>query len=213
MNKVFFDVGITIDGYIAGPNRGPANPLGDNGVKIHDWMFKQKSFLSHLGIEGGLEYNKDNDLISDTIGRIGANIMGMNMFVEGEASWPEESPFHTPVYVLTHTKREPWERPGGTVFYFTDEPIDSVLAKAKKDAGKKDVRISGGADVIIQYLNAGLIDEFNIHIAPMMLGGGVRLFEKIDAGKNSFELTNVFNSPAVTHLFYGVSNNKKERAE
>lgn len=206
MSKVFFDVGISLDGYIAGPNIGPQNPIGDGGLAIHDWMFKQKSFREHLGMEGGEDNNRDNDIIDETFNRIGSNIMGYHMFVEGEANWPEEAPFHTPVYVLTHHQREPWARRGGTTFYFTNEPINAVLHKAKKNAGKKDVRISGGADVIQQYLNAGLIDEFIIHIAPMMLGRGVKLFENLNIESFSFEINNVVNSPLVTHLFYNVIN-------
>ena len=215
MSKVFVDVGISLDGFIAGPNGGPKNPLGDNGLKIHEWMFNQKSFRSHLGMEGGETNNADNDIIENIFNRIGANIMGKKMFIEGEANWPEKAPFNCPVYVLTHQKREPWERPGGqtsqgyaltgTTFYFTNEDIRDVLKKAKKAAGTKDVRISGGADVIQQYLNAGLIDEFSIHLAPLMLGDGVRLFENINKEKFSLEIKEVINSPKVTHLFYKIN--------
>ncbi|HSD64422.1 MAG TPA: dihydrofolate reductase family protein [Ignavibacteriaceae bacterium] len=209
MSKVFFDVGISLDGFIAGPNGGTTNPLGDGGIAIHDWMFRQKSFLEHLGMEGGEENNTDNDIITDTIKRIGANIMGKNMFVEGEISWPEEAPFHTPVFVLTKEPRNPWKRKGGTTFYFVNEEIEKVLSKAKDAAGQKDVRISGGADVIRQYLNAGLIDEFIIHIAPLFLGTGVRLFEKTDNRKVSFEISKVVGSPLVTHISYNVKNKVK----
>jgi dihydrofolate reductase len=208
MGKVFFDVGITVDGYIAGPNGGPANPLGDGGISIHDWMFRQKSFREHLNMEGGEDNNQDNDIISSIFNRIGANIMGKRMFEEGEANWPEEAPFNTPVYVLTGQKREPWKRKGGTIFYFTNEPIEAVLQKARKEAGQKDVRISGGADVIRQYLNACLIDEFAVHIAPMILGRGVRLFENIKKEKFSVEISSTIHSPLVTHLFYKVQNHK-----
>jgi dihydrofolate reductase len=207
MSKVFFELGITLDGYIARPNGGAKNPLGDGGISIHDWMFKQKTFLSHLKLEVGETNNKDNDIIEETFNRIGANIMGKRMFEEGEANWPEEAPFHCPVNVLTHQKREPWERKGGTIFYFTDDDIHKVLEKAKKDAGKKDVRISGGANAIRQFLNAGLIDEFNLHLAPMMLSKGVRLFEKIDKEKFSFEILEVVNSSTFTHLKYKVVHN------
>jgi len=207
MSKVFFDVGISLDGYIAGPNGGPQNPLGDEGIKIHNWMFKQKAFLQHINLEGGETDNIDNDIIESIFNRIGANIMGKRMFVEGEANWPEDAPFHCPVFVLTHEKREPWIRPGGTTFYFTDDDIHTVLAKAKKLAGKKDVRISGGARVIQQYLNAGLIDEFSLHIAPIIMGSGVHLLEHLDKSKFSFEIKDVVNSPTVTHLFYNVINN------
>jgi dihydrofolate reductase len=180
MSKVFVDVGISLDGFIAGPNGGAKNPLGDGGMNIHEWMFKQKAFREHLGMEGGETNNTDNDIIENIFNRIGANIMGKNMFVEGEANWPEEAPFHCPVYVLTKEKRGPWERPGGTMFYFVNEDIHTVLEKAKMSAGKKDIRISGGASVIQQYLNAGLIDEFSIHLAPIMMGSGVRLFKNIN---------------------------------
>ena len=173
MSKVFFDVGITLDGFIAGQNGGAKNPLGDDGLKIHNWMFKQKAFLSHIKLEGGDENNPDNELIESLFNRIGANIMGNKMFVEGEANWPEEAPFHCPVYVLTHQKREPWER-------------------------------YGGASVIQQYLNAGLIDEFTLHTVPMIMGKGVRLFENIVKEKCPVEISEVVDSPMVTHLFYKV---------
>ncbi len=206
MSKVFFNVGITLDGFIAGPNCGAKNPLGENGIKIHEWMFRQKGFLSHLKLEGGETNNKDNDIIEETFNRIGANIMGKNMFIEGEANWPEEAPFHCPVYVLTNQKRKPWERPGGTTFFFTNDNIHSVLEKAEKAAGNKDVRISGGASAIQQYLNAGLIDESSLHIAPIIMGKGVKLFESIDKEKFSVEIKEVVNSQMVTHLFYKVIN-------
>lgn len=208
MSKVFVDLGISLDGFIAGPNRGAKNPLGDEGMNIHQWMFKQKAFLKHLNLPNEGETGEDNDLVEKTFNRIGANIMGKNMFIEGEANWPEEAPFQCPVYVLTHQKREPWERPGGTTFYFTNEDIHKVLEKAKKDAGNKDVRISGGADVVQQYLNASLVDELDLHVAPIMLGKGVRVFEKIDKEKFSLEVADVINSPMVTHLFYKVVNHK-----
>src|SRR3989304_2025893 len=169
MSKVFVDLGISLDGFIAGPNGGAKNPLGDDGISIHNWMFKQEAFLQHLKLEGGETNNKDNDIIEEIFNRIGANIMGKKMFIEGEANWPEEAPFNCPVYVLTKEKREPWERPGGTTFYFTKDNLEATLLEAKKSAGNKDVRISGGASVIQSYLNAGLIDEFVLHIAPIML--------------------------------------------
>ena len=208
MSKVFFDVGVSLDGYIAGLNGGAQNPLGDGGMNIHEWMFKQKSFRDHLGMEGGERDNADNEIVEYIFNRIGANIMGKKMFIEGEANWPENAPFHCPVFVLTHEKREPWVRPGGTTFYFTDEDIQEVLKKSKQAAGNKDVRISGGARTIQQYLNAGLIDEFNIHIAPIILGSGVQLFEHLDKSKFSFKIKDVVNSPEVTHLNYVVKNKR-----
>ena len=166
----------------------------------------KRAFLKHLKLEGGETNNPDNDLIEKTFNRIGANIMGKNMFVEGEANWPEEAPFHCPVYVLTNEKREPWERPGGTTFYFVSYNIKTVLEKAEEAAGSKDVRISGGAQTIQRYLNGGLIDEFNIHIAPIMINKGVRLFENVEKEKFTVEIIDVINSPIVTHLFFKVIN-------
>ncbi len=211
MSKVFVDIGISIDGFIAGKNGGPTNPLGDGGIKIHDWMFKQKAFLQHLGLAGGETNTKDGEIIENIFTRIGANIMGKRMFEEGEANWPEEAPFHTPVFVLTHQKREPWERKGGTTFYFVNDGIKSAFAKAKAATGNKDIRISGGAHTIQQYLNAGFVDEFNIHLAPVMLESGVRLFDKIKKENFSLEINNVIHSQMVTHLFYKVINNNSNQ--
>ena len=206
MSKVFVDLGISLDGFIAGLNGGPKNPLGDGGINIHSWMFKQKAFMQHLKLDGEGEESTDNEIVEKTFNRIGANIMGNRMFEEGEVNWPEEAPFHCPVFVLTHKKREQWERPGETIFYFTDEHINEVLKKAKEAAGKKDVRISGGAITIQQFLNAGLVDEVNIHIAPILIGAGVRLFEHLNKNKFTFEIKDVVNSSEVTHLFYDIKN-------
>lgn len=137
MSKVFVDVGISLNGFIAGPNGRAKNSLGNGGIAIHNWMFKQKVFLEHLKLEGREANNTDNDIIEEIFNRIGANIMGKNMFIEGEANWPEEAPFNCPVYVLTYQKREQWERPGGraaagTTFYFVNDDMQTVLEKAKK---------------------------------------------------------------------------------
>ena len=204
MSNIFFDIGLSLDGFMAGLNGGPNNPLGDEGVKIHDWMFKQKAFLEHLSLPGGESDNIDNTIIEEIFNRTGASILGKRMFEEGEANWPEDAPFRTPVYVLTHQKRDPWIRKGGTTFYFVNDGIESALLQAKQAAGNKDVRISGGANTIQQYLNAGLIDEFMIHVAPIMLSSGVRLFENIKKEKSSFEIIEAINSPRVTHLRYKV---------
>jgi len=164
--------------------------------------------LKHSKLDDGQENNIDNKIIENTFNRIGANIMGKRMFEEGEANWPEEAPLHCPVFVLTHKKREPLERPGGTTFFFTDEDINTVLEKGREAAGKKDVRISGGAITIQQYLNAGLVDEVNIHIAPIFIGAGIRLFDHLDKNKFIFQISEVVNSPEVTHLFHKVENKK-----
>lgn len=204
MSKVFFSTAISLDGYSAGANGGAANPLGDGGAQLHQWMFDTRSFQEMLGIEGKGETGKNNDILMDLQLRTGANIIGKRMFDEGEHLWPEDAPFHTPVYVLTHEQREPWTRNGGTTFFFTSATLERVLQQAKHAAGDKDVRITGGANVIQQYLNAGLVDEFTLHIVPVMLGSGVRLFDNMDHSKLTFELVEAVQSAAVSHMRYKV---------
>ena len=204
MSKVFVSVGLSLDGFIAGSNRGPQNPLGDGGREIHGWAFRQKAFLQRLNLPGG-EEGRDGEIVAATFDRIGANIMGRRMFNEGEASWPEDAPFRTPVYVLTSSPRDPWQRPGGTTFYFETGGIRPALEKAKAAAGKKDVRISGGAHAIRQYLSAGLVDELHIQLAPVVLGSGLRLFDYIDPDTFSLTIEDVVASPLTTHLQYRVS--------
>ncbi len=204
MTTVFFDVAMSLDGYIAGPNRGPKNPLGDGGVDMHTWMFNTATFreLLHLG-EGG-ETGSDDDLVKRVFARAGAHVMGRHMFEEGEVSWPEDAPFHSPVFVLTHDKRAPWERKGGTTFYFVTDGIESALEQAKAAAKGKDVRISGGAYTIKEYIQAGLIDEFTLHIAPMLLGEGARLLDRFSRDKLKIEQIEATGSELVTHISYRV---------
>jgi dihydrofolate reductase len=201
MTKVFFDTAVSLDGFMAGENRGPANPLGDRGTSIHDWMFKQKAFLEQHGMGGGTESGRENELIRESIGRTGACIMGKRMFEEGEPNWPEDL-FKTDVYVLTREKRDPWIQKGSTVFYFTDESPDTVLEKAKKSAGEKDVRIQGGAQTIQQFLNAGLVDEGLVHISPVVLGKGIRLFDNLYRDRFEPEIAEIISSGHVTHIRY-----------
>ena len=201
MSKIIFDSGISLDGFLAGENRGPKNPMGGVSGKIHAWMFHQKAFWEHLGMEGGKEDGMDGQYIRETIARTGAYIMGKRMFEEGEAVWPNDL-YKADVYVLTHEKREPWVQEGTTTFYFINDGIESALNKAKVSAKGKDIRIQGGANTIQQYLNAGLVDEFFIHIAPVFIGKGIRLFEGMDAEKYSIEILEVITSSWTTHLKY-----------
>jgi len=204
MSKVFFDVGVSLDGYIAGPNRGPKNPLGDGGVGMHEWIFRTATFRDRLGLGGAGEASVDDATVKHVFERTGANVMGRCMFDEGEVNWPEDAPFRSPVFVLTHDVREPWVRKGGTTFYFVTDGIESALAQAKAAAKGKDVRISGGAETIRQYLDAGHIDEFTLHIAPVILGEGVRLFHRLSPEKLKVEQTASSGSPLVTHVDYRV---------
>jgi dihydrofolate reductase len=201
MSKVFFDVGVSLDGYLAGPNRGPGNPLGDGGTRIHEWMFQTATFLERLGLSGG-EASPDDALVREVFARAGAYIMGRRMFDEGEIGWPENPPFRAPVYVLTHAAREPWPRQGGTTFYFVTDGIMNALEQARAVAGGKDVRVSGGADTIRQFIDAGLIDEFTLHIAPVLLGSGIRLLDHLDPARFRLEQVGGISSPLVIHIDY-----------
>jgi dihydrofolate reductase len=205
MSKIFFDSGISLDGYMAGDNRSPQNPMGGVSAQIHNWMFNQKAFWEHLGMDGGNEDGPDGKFIRETIARTGAYIMGKRMFEEGEVHWPEDL-FKADVYVLTHEKREPWIQKGTTTFYFINDGIESALDKAKQSAKGKDVRLQGGVDSIQQFLNAGLVDEIFLHIAPVILGSGSRLFDGIDKSKFDIEIINVVHSPLTTHLHYRLTN-------
>jgi dihydrofolate reductase len=127
------------------------------------------------------------------------------MFDGGERFWPEEAPFHTPVFVLTNQVRSPWERPGGTTFYFVNDGIESALRQAREVVGDRDIRIAGGANAILQYLNAGLVDEFSIALAPVFFGAGIRLFDGIDRSKVAVDIVEALHSPFVTHLRYALT--------
>ncbi|HEY8091025.1 MAG TPA: dihydrofolate reductase family protein, partial [Polyangiaceae bacterium] len=169
------------------------------------WLFGQRVFREKLRLGEGGETGPDNRFLEAIFDRIGANVMGKRMFDEGERSWPEEAPFHTPVFVLTHEVRAPWERKGGTTFHFVNDGIETALRRAREAAGPKDVRISGGGATVLQYLNAGLVDELLLSLAPTFLGGGgVRLFEGLDRNAVDVSIVEVVSSPKVTHLRYAL---------
>jgi dihydrofolate reductase len=209
MGKVFVNIGLSLDGYMA--PEGMALEYWDRpeyknwGVKwgaLMSWVLKQRYFRENLKFGSGGETGPVNDMLRHTMERSGANIMGKRMFDQGERSWPEEAPFHTPVYVLTHKKREPWVRPGGTTFYFFNDGPARALEKARESAGGRDIRISGGADVIQQYLSMGVIDELEIALAPVLFGSGRRLFENLREPVPQFRIDKVLNTPDATHLRY-----------
>lgn len=204
MSMVYVSVGISLDGYIAGPNRGPENPMGGASPTLHAWIWEQRAFRQKLGLADGGETGADNRIVEEMFARPGVTIIGKRMFDEGERSWPEEAPFHTPVFVVTHEKRAPWERKGGTTFHFVNDGIEAALHRAREAAGGKDIRIGGGADLVRQYLNAGLVDELSLSVAPLLLGQGLRLFDGVDRTKVALHAPQVTASPKVTHLRYPV---------
>lgn len=203
MGKVFVDVGMSLDGFIAGPNGRPGNPLGDGGMRIHQWVYPLASFRERVGLTGG-DTNQDDEIVRAVFARAGAYVMGRRMFDEGEVGWPENPPFRAPVFVVTHQARDPWVRQGGTTFTFATEDIERALEQAKAAAGDRDVRVSGGANVIRQFIEAGLVDELTIHLAPVLLGDGVRLFDHVGTEEMALERMEVLDSPLVTHLKYRV---------
>lgn len=204
MGKVFVDMGMSLDGYIAGPNRGPDNPLGDGGPRIHEWMFRAHSWRERQQLGGG-EANQDDAIADETFSRAGAYIMGRHMFEEGEHHWPDPPPFQAPVFVLTSQPRDPWVRQGGTTFTFVTDGIERALREAQSIAGEKDVQISGGANVVRQYLNAGYVDDIQIHLAPILLGAGVRLFDCVDTDRARLSIDRVVQSSDVIHMGYAVT--------
>lgn len=204
MTKVFVSMGISLDGCVAEPNRSIENMGSEGWMSLHRWVFAQKAFREHLGLGEGGETGEDNRFLASVFDRTGVSIMGKKMFNEGERAWPEEAPFRSPVFVVTHEVRAPWERKGGTTFYFVNDGIDAALRRAREVAGGKDIRISGGADIVRQYLNAGLVDELVLSVAPTFLGKGLKLFDGIDAAGLGLEILEAIPSPQVTHLRYAV---------
>jgi dihydrofolate reductase len=209
MSKVFVNIAMSLDGYMAPEGMSLEHwetPQYKNwGAKwggLMRWLITQQYFRENLKFGPGGETGPVNDMVKKTTERIGANIMGKRMFEQGEASWPEDAPFHTPVYVLTHEKREPWVRPGGTTFYFVNDGVESALKQAREAAGKRDVRIAGGANLIQQYLNMGVIDELEITLSPILFGTGRRLFENLQESVSQFKIDGVLNGPHATHLRY-----------
>lgn len=206
MSKVFVNIGLSLDGYLAPDGMTMENPAYKNwGAKwgsMMAWILAQQAFRERHHFGPGGETGPVNDLVRSTMDRIGANIMGKRMFDQGERAWPEEAPFHTPVFVLTNQQREPWERPGGTTFHFVRDGASRALALAREAAGDRDVRISGGADVIQQYLAMGAVDELEIALAPVLFGSGRRLFENLHEPLPQFRIDNVLAGPSATHLRY-----------
>jgi len=200
--KVFFSVSMSLDGFVA--PESPEELMGRLWMELQRWVFPQRFFRENLGLGAGGEEGRDNDIVREAFERTGASVMGRRMFDAGERMWPEDAPFHTPVFVVTHERRDPWVRPGGTTFHFVDDGIESALDRAREAAGERDVRVAGGGATILEYVNAGLVDEFSIALSPVLFGSGIRLFEGVDAGRVALEQIRAEPSHGVTHLTYAV---------
>jgi dihydrofolate reductase len=213
MGKLIFGISMSLDGFVAGPNQTLEEPLGEGGEDLHEWITRLASWRQQHGLSGG-DTGPDDEIAKETIGRHGAFVMGRRMFSGGAGPWKDDSnadgwwgddpPFRAPVFILTHHPRDPVEKQDGTTYFFVTDGIESALEQARSAAGDKDVQVAGGGSAVQQYLNAGLVDEFQVHVVPVFLGSGVRLFDDL-GGRSDLELTRVVDSPAVTHLSYRVN--------
>jgi dihydrofolate reductase len=211
MARLTLDISMSLDGFIAGPNRTVEQPLGDGGERLHEWIFGLASFRERHGRSGG-ERNADDEVVRETLDTAGAVLMGRRMFSGGEGPWEDDPvadgwwgddpPFRVPVFVLTHHARETVAKQGGTSFIFVTDGLESALAQAREAAGDKDVSVAGGASLVQQCIEAGLLDEMQIHLVPVFLGGGVRLFDQLGDTRRDLEVERAIHSPAVTHVKY-----------
>jgi dihydrofolate reductase len=210
MGKVRLTMSMSLDGYVAGPDQSVEAPLGVGGERLHEWVVGTRSWRATHGLEGG-ETGPDDEIGREMLQGVGATIMGRNMFGPIRGPWPDEAwrgwwgedpPFHHPVFVLTHHAREPLEMQGGTTFHFVTGGPEEALARARAAAGQEDVHIGGGADVARQFLAAGLVDEMEVHLVPLLLGGGERLFEGTGGAQARFEPDRVVSTAAAMHARY-----------
>jgi dihydrofolate reductase len=202
-------IGISIDGFAAGPNQDLENPLGVRGPELMDWFFHTRVWGKMQGRDDG-ETGVDNDLVEQGFAGIGAWIIGRNMFGPIRGPWPDDSwkgwwgdepPYHTPVFILTNHERAPVKMAGGTEFRFVTTGIHAALGQAKAAAGGNDVRLGGGVSTIRQFLRAGLIDAMHLAVRPVLLGSGEPLWNDLDARALGYECVRVAAGERATHVF------------
>jgi dihydrofolate reductase len=209
MSKLRLTIAMSLDGFVAGPEQSVDNPLGRGGMGLHQWVFKLRAWRGSHGLEGG-EVNESSAVIEEVTANIGATIMGRNMFGGHPGPWDpakpwngwwgEDPPYHHPVFVLTSHPRKPLVLEGGNTFTFVTDGIESALTQARRAAGDKDISLAGGAKAASQYLTAGVVDEMHIHLVPMLLGSGERLFEGVGADLHGLQLVRTIPTPNVVHL-------------
>ena len=212
MGKVVLDISTSLDGFVAGPNPSLEHPLGEGGEQLHEWVVVLASWRESHGLSGG-EQNEDSEMVAEGLASAGAVVMGRRMFSGGAGRWQddpnangwwgEEPPFRNPVFVLTHHEREPLIF-GATTFTFVIGGVESAVEQARPAAGDKNVLVAGGANAAQQVLSAGLLDEMQIHVVPVLLGAGTRLFDGGVGAEARLERDRVIDSPMVTHLRYRV---------
>src|SRR6266511_894122 len=212
MSKLRCHISISLDGFVAGPKQSEENPLGEGGERLHDWVVPLAAWRQAHGMQGG-EVNESTRIVEESRANIGAAVMGRNMFgpIGGGAWadgwtgwWGDNPPFHCPVFIVTHHPRDPVEMQGGTTFHFVTDGIESALEQAKKAAGGKDVMLLGGGQIVQQYLAAGLLDELELHVVPVLLGDGARIFDNLGDTEVQLEQVRAVEAPGVAHLKYRV---------
>jgi len=211
MTRVYTDISVSLDGYVAGPNPTLQEPLGAGGEDLHEWAFRLAAWRGAHGLEGG-ETGPESELVERTIASTGAYVMGRKMYSGGRGPWVDDPnaggwwgddpPFHVPVFVVTHEPRETVELQGGTTFTFVTDGFEAAVEQARNAAGSRDVQIAGGGSVVQQALALGLLDELQLHLAPRFLGGGTRLFDGAAAG--TLEIIDTVATPHATHIHYRV---------
>jgi dihydrofolate reductase len=211
MSKLRCHISISLDGFVAGPNQSVQNPLGEGGERLHDWVVPLASWREGHDKEGG-EVNASDRVVEEARENLGAAVMGRNMFgpigggpwvdEDWKGWWGDNPPYHYPVFVVTHHQRDPVEMAGGTTYRFVTDGIELALGEAKEAAGGKDVMLWGGGDIVRQYLAAGLLDELELHVVPILLGDGARIFG--DVGNVRLEQVRAVEAPGVTHLKYRI---------
>jgi dihydrofolate reductase len=213
VGRVYLDISVSLDGFVAGPSPTLEEPLGKRGEELHEWIVALESWRERHGMSGG-ETGPENDLLAGSVADQGAVVMGRKMFSGGRGPWEDdpkadgwwgdEPPFQTPVFVVTHHARDPVVKANGTSYAFVTDGVESAIEQARVAAGEKGVLVAGGADIAQQALRSGQLDELQLHVSPVLLGAGTRLFDNLDAADIRLEPTRVVDAPAATHLYYRV---------
>jgi dihydrofolate reductase len=213
MSKLRCHISISLDGFVAGPNQSEESPLGEGGERLHEWVVPLAAWRQPHGMPGG-EVNESSRVLEESLENLGAGVMGRNMFgpIGGGAWgdeqwtgwWGDDPPYHYPVFVVTHYPRDPAEMEGGTTFHFVTDGIEAALERAREAAGGKDVMLWGGGNIVQQYLAAGLLDELELHVVPVLLGGGAGLFDNLGDAEVRLEQVRAVEGARVTHVKYRV---------
>ena len=209
MSRLRFQISTSLDGFAAGPDQSLENPIGLGGMRLHDWVFPLAAWRVMHGLEGG-QTTASTPIIEEIQANMGAGIMGRNMF-GGQPGpwdpaqpwngwWDDDPPFHYPVFVLTHYPRVPLVLKGGTTFHFVTDGIEAALTQARQAAGERDISIAGGASTGRQFLAAGLVDEMWLHVVPILLGRGERLFDGGLDDLHGLKLVKTVQGDGVVHL-------------